>query len=105
MEIKQKLDMLEKIYLVREEELEQENKIDKNELKEKLNKVTIEEIENKIKKITEKNADLKETKEIVKGLELLIENYEMQIDYYKEKNYKIGFKDAINLYTQCLKEK
>ena len=40
----------------------------------------------------------------MKELEELIENYEIQIAYYSQKNYKRGFKDAINLYTQSLKE-
>ncbi len=125
-EISQMLDMLEKIYLIREQDMENESNNDRKVLKEKLNGTRIEEIKeliiNKIENIEnikdrklkkENDAEIKENyviteesnevKEIINKLELLIENYELQIAYYSEKNYKQGFKDAICLYTQCIR--
>ena len=105
--INQKLDMLDKIYLARQEELEQENKEMKENLKKQLNKVSLEEIEEVVEKQLQKiennqfaNKEI-EKEEIIHKIELLIENYELQIAYYSEKNYKRGFKDAICLCTQC----
>ena len=48
--INQKLDMLDKIYLARQEELEQENKEMKENLKKQLKKVSLEEVEEAIEK-------------------------------------------------------
>ena len=107
--INQKLDMLDKIYLARQEELEQENKEMKENLKKQLNKVSLEEVEEAIEKQFQKIENnqlvnkeiLNEKEEIINKIELLIENYELQIAYYSEKNYKRGFKDAICLCIQC----
>ena len=106
-QMKQKLDMLDKIYNMREEDLELENKQDREELKAKLNEVKLEEIEEIIKKKLDKidkNSNINEKEELLQKIEQLIENYEIQIAYYSEKNYKRGFKDAFLLYSQCLKE-
>ena len=97
--VEKTLDMLDKIYLTRQEELESESHQDREILKQKLNNIKIEEIEEIIKNNSNENST---TKEIINKIEMLIENYELQIDYYNEKNYKQGFKDAICLYTQCL---
>lgn len=106
-QMKHKLDMLDKIYNMREEELELENKQDRKNLNGKLNEVKLEEIEetikNKLDKI-DKNTNINEREEIIKKIEQLIENYEIQIAYYSEKNYKRGFKDAFLLYSQCVDE-
>lgn len=100
--INQKLDMLDKIYLARQEELEQEDKEMKENLKKQLNKVSLEEIEETIQNNQFVNKEIeKQKKDIIHKIELLIENYELQIAYYSEKNYKRGFKDAICLCTQC----
>lgn len=107
--INERLDMLDKIYLARQEELEQENTQTRETLKKKLNKISLEEIEEaienqfqKIEKIQcKQEAILKEKGAIIHKIELLIENYELQIAYYSEKNYKSGFKDAICLCAQC----
>ena len=106
-QMKHKLDMLDKIYNMREEELELENKQDRKNLNGKLNEVKLEDIEetikNKLDKI-DKNTNINEREEIIKKIEQLIENYEIQIAYYSEKNYKRGFKDAFLLYSQCVDE-
>ena len=107
--INERLDMLDKIYLARQEELEQEDTQTRETLKKQLNKISLEEIEEaiekqfqKIEKIQFKNETiLKEKEAIIHKIELLIENYELQIAYYSEKNYKTGFKDAVCLCTQC----
>lgn len=96
---KEKIDMLDKIYRMRLEEMEQESNQDRKVLEPQLNKIRLEEIENQI----QNKAIQKE--EIIQGIEKLIENYEIQISYYSEKNYKQGFKDGLGLYNQCLEEK
>lgn len=98
-----KIDMLEKIYEVRQMDFEEENKKDREILSKMSNTITFEKIEEDIKKNC-KEGKAKESEQIIKELEELIENYEIQIAYYSQKNYKRGFKDAINLYTQSLKE-
>ncbi len=98
--INKRPDMLNKIYEFRQEDLETENSKDREALSEILNEVKLEEIENKINELL----NGKETKYIIQKLELLIENYEIQIAYYSQKNYKQGFKDAICLCTQCLQD-
>lgn len=96
-------EMLDKIYHMRQEELELESKQDRKVLKTKLNEVQLEDIEKEIEyKLIGKEKDDK--KKIMKQIELLIENYEIQISYYSEKNYKQGFKDGLGLYNQCLNE-
>ena len=105
----ERLDMLDKIYLARQEELEQEDRQIREMLKKQLNKINLEEIEEaienqfqKIENIQCKNETiLKEKEAIIHKIELLVENYELQIAYYSEKNYKSGFKDAVCLCAQC----
>lgn len=100
---KEEIDMIEKIYCMRQEEMELEGKQDRKELKAKLNEVQLEEIEKQIEdKLVEKEENIK--KKIIEQIELLIENYEIQISYYSEKNYKQGLKDGLRLYSQCLNE-
>ena len=48
--INERLDMLDKIYLARQEELEQENRQTRENVKRQLNKVSLEEIEEAIEK-------------------------------------------------------
>lgn len=99
--LKGEIDMLDKIYGIRQEEMELESKQDRKELKSKLNEIRLEEIEKEIEnKLIEKEKDGK--KKIIDQIALLIENYEIQISYYSEKNYKQGFKDGLGLYNQCL---
>lgn len=96
-------DMLNKIYCIRQEEMELESKQDRKELKAQLNEVQLEEIEKEIEnKLIEKEKNGK--KKIIDQIALLIENYEIQISYYSEKNYKQGFRDGLGLYNQCVKE-
>jgi len=100
------IDMLDKIYCMRQEEMELESKQDRERLESKLNKVQLEKIENEIEnKLIEKEKNKQKAKEIIKQIEQLIENYEIQISYYSEKNYKQGFKDGMGLYNQCLNKK
>ncbi len=96
--ILKKIDMLEKIYEIRQEDFEVESSKDREYLNQILNEVKVEKIEEKINEVLNKE----EAKNIIKTIELLVENYEIQIAYYSKKNYKQGFKDAICLYTQCL---
>lgn len=101
--MEKKLDMLEKIYETRELDFEEENKKDRQALSKITHNIKEEEIKEQIKKAMEKNTK-QEKEKILEEIELLIENYEIQIAYYSQKNYKRGFKDAMSLYTQCLKE-
>ena len=93
-----KADILDKIYEIRQEDFEAESSKDREYLSKILNEVKVEKIEEKINEVLNKE----EAKNITKKIELLVENYEIQIAYYSKKNYKQGFKDAICLYTQCL---
>ena len=93
-----KVDILDKIYEIRQEDFEAESSKDREYLNQILNEVKVEKIEEKINEVLNKE----EAKNITKKIELLVENYEIQIAYYSKKNYKQGFKDAICLYTQCL---
>lgn len=105
----ERLDMLDKIYLARQEELEQEDRQIREMLKKQLNKINLEEIEEAIEKQFQKIENiqcknetiLKEKEAIIHKIELLVENYELQIAYYSEKNYKSGFKDAVCLCAKC----
>ena len=105
----ERLDMLVKIYLARQEELEQEDRQIREMLKKQLNKINLEEIEEAIEKQFQKIENiqcknetiLKEKEAIIHKIELLVENYELQIAYYSEKNYKSGFKVAVCLCAQC----
>lgn len=100
---KEEVDMLDKIYGMRQEEMELESKQDRKKLKLKLNEIQLEEIEREIEnKLIEKEKNGK--RKIMEQIALLIENYEIQISYYSEKNYKQGFKDGLGLYNQCLNE-
>ena len=102
---KEKIDMLDKIYRMRQEDIEQESKQDRKELESQLNHIQLEEIEYQIEdKLVEKQKNSNEKEEIIQEIEQLIENYEIQISYYSEKNYKQGFKDGLRLYNQCIKE-
>ena len=40
---------------------------------------------------------------VIKDIQKLVEDYEIKIACYSEKNYKIGFKDAFSLCKQCEK--
>lgn len=95
------IDMLGKIYDARLEELQEESKIDRAKLKNELNGVKLEEIEKTIKGL---NSDICEKEKIMEDIQKLVEDYEIQIAYYSEKNYKIGFKDAFSLWRQCENE-
>ena len=103
----ERLDMLDKIYLARQEELEQEDRQIREMLKKQLNKINLEEIEEAIEKQFQKIENIQCKNEtilkeaIIHKIELLVENYELQIAYYSEKNYKSGFKDAVCLCAQC----
>ena len=102
--IYKKLDMLGKIYEFRQDDFEAENRKDRKALSKISNEIDIEEIEEKINEVLNKKEQIKEAKDIIEKIQLLAENYEIQIAYYSQKNYKRGFKDAICLYTQCLKD-
>lgn len=102
---KEKIDMLDKIYRMRQEDIELESKQDRKELEPKLNHIQLEEIEYHIEdKLIDKQEDSNQKGAIIEEIEQLIENYEIQISYYSEKNYKQGFKDGLGLYNQCLEE-
>lgn len=95
--IEDKLKMLDKIYNLREEEID----INDIEIKEKLNKVTLEEIEISIKE----DMINKESKEnILNKIKLLIDNYEVKMANCLERGYKQGFKDAFELIIECLEK-
>lgn len=97
-DIEEELRMLDKIYNIREEEIN----INDAELRNKLNEVILDEIKNYI----ENNMDNKENQEnIFKKLDLLIEKYEIKMGNYLEKGYKQGFKDTVNLILECMKNK
>ncbi len=101
-QMKKELDMLEKIYDARQEDFELENRKDREILKEKQNNVRLEDIEGLIKTDLEKDIKLDQKEELINMIEQLVENYEIAISYYSEKNYKQGFKDAVSLLMQCL---
>ena len=97
-EVEGELKMLDKIYNLREEEIE----VNDTKVKEKLNKVTLDEIEEYI----ENNVSDKETKDnIFSKIESLIDNYEIKMANCLEKGYKQGFKDAFGLILDCMKTK
>jgi uncharacterized protein (DUF342 family) len=91
------LDMLNKIYSMREEELGKCSK----ELQEKLNNVTMEEVQ----KLIESNiGSNKEKEKVLSDLDKLVENYEIKMANYQEQSYKQGFKDAFELFLECSKK-
>lgn len=95
------VDMLGKIYDVRQEELQEEDKEDRVILKSELNGIELEKIEEIIKSLKE---DISIKEKVIKDIQKLVEDYELKIAYYSEKNYKIGFKDAFSLCKQCEKQ-
>ena len=97
-DIKENIDMLDKIYTARQYDFEKSANIDRKELANKLNHITIEEVEDVIQKNIE--AQYKK-QELMEKLDKLVENYEIKMAYYMEKGYKQGFKDGVNLLKQC----
>ncbi len=94
------VDMLDKIYDVRQEELQEESSMDRTILKNELNGIELEKIEETIKSL---NNDINLKEKVIKDIQKLVEDYEIKIAYFSEKNYKIGFKDAFSLCKQCEK--
>lgn len=94
------IDMLSKIYDVRQEELQSEDGMDRRILKSELNGIELEKIEETIKSL---NEDIVVKEKVINDVQKLVEDYELKIAYYSEKNYKIGFKDAFSLCRQCEK--
>lgn len=94
------IDMLSKIYDVRQEELQSEDGMDRRILKSELNGIELEKIEETIKSL---NEDIVIKEKVINDVQKLVEDYELKIAYYSEKNYKIGFKDAFSLCRQCEK--
>ena len=76
-----KVDILDKIYEIRQEDFEAESSKDREYLSQILNEVKVEKIEEKINEVLNKE----EAKNITKKIELLVENYEIQIAYYSKK--------------------
>ena len=96
--IKENLDMLDKIYTARQYDFEDRANMDRKELADKLNHITIEEVEAVIQKNIEEEY---KKQELMEKLDKLVENYEIKMAYYMEKGYKQGFKDGVNLLKQC----
>lgn len=93
--------ILQKLYEVKQYEMEEEiRKIENDELDRKINPINMEEI---IKLIKEQNRT-EQQKEILEKVEKIIENYEIKISFYSEMYYKEGVKDGINLYKECIKK-
>lgn len=96
--INEKVDMLAKIYEIRQYDFEELSSIEREEIKEEISDVTIEEIQ----EIIEKNiAEQSIREELSKKLEKLMEDYEIKMAFYMEKRYKRGFQDAVRLLKQC----
>ena len=90
-------EMIEKIYCMREESIG----IIDDTLKEKLNNITLDELEELINKNV---VDVEKKDGIIKTLDLLIENYEIKMASYMKKGYEQGFKDAFELFWECMKK-
>ena len=71
------LDILNKIYSTREEELGKMTEI----LKDKLNNVTVEDVQNLIEKSLDNS---KEKNKVLEDLDMLVENYEMKMSSFME---------------------
>ena len=71
------LDILNKIYSTREEELGKMTEI----LKGKLNNVTVEDVQNLIEKSLDNS---KEKNKVLEDLDMLVENYEMKMSSFME---------------------
>lgn len=97
-DIKENIDILDKIYTARQYDFEKNANIDRKELADKLNHITIEEVEAVIQKNIEEQY---KKQELMEKLDKLVENYEIKMAYYMEKGYKQGFKDGVNLLKQC----
>lgn len=97
MENNEKNSILDDIYNIKLEELSKCTE----DIKEKLNNVSIEELQT----VIEKNIDNIGIKnKLLDEINLLIENYEIKMIEYAENAYKQGFKDAFNLFAECLKK-
>lgn len=97
-DMKESINMLDKIYEARQYDFEKRANIDRKELAKKLNHVTIEEVEAVIQENIEEQY---KKQELMEKLDKLVENYEIKMAYYMEKGYKQGFKDGVNLLKQC----
>ena len=97
-EIKEEMNMLDKIYIARQYDFEEQANKDRQKLANKLNNITIEEVEAVIQENIEEQY---KKQELIEKLDKLVENYEIKMAYYMEKGYKQGFKDGINLFKQC----
>ena len=91
------LDILNKIYSTREEELGKMTEI----LKGKLNNETVEDVQNLIEKSLDNS---KEKNKVLEDLDMLVENYEMKMSGFMEISYKKGFNDAFDLFLDCTRK-
>ena len=86
-------DMIRKIYLSEEENIDKIIKKSNKEIKDYLKTINLEKV------IGESNTP-NELREIFKNIE---DNYNIKITKYNEEMYKKGFIDGINLIINCIK--
>lgn len=79
------IDMLSKIYDVRQEELQSEDGMDRRILKSELNGIELEKIEETIKSL---NEDIVVKEKVINDVQKLVEDYQLKIAYYSEKTIK-----------------
>lgn len=87
--------IIEKIYNLNEEEIDQILKKTQKQINQKIKKIDY--------KILEKIEDKNIKKEIIKLIEEEQENYNIKISEYNKEMYKKGFKDGINMIIEVIK--
>ncbi len=85
--------LIEKIYFMQEEVIDEIIKKANKDLERKLQKIDLE-------KIFENNSETEELKEIFSKIE---DNYNLKISKYNKEIYKQGFIDGVHLILECYK--
>ena len=87
-------NLIEKIYFMQEDVIDEIIKKVNKDLERKLQKIDLE-------KIFENKSETKELKEIFNKIE---DNYNLKISKYNEEIYKQGFIDRVHLILECYKQ-
>lgn len=92
-------NILDKLYIYREEENLENIKSDMYILGNRLKDIERKEIDRLISNISRENANLKQ--QLRNSIDDIVANYNIMLAYYNKKYYKQGFEDAIYLESKC----
>lgn len=97
--MKEKEDILDMFFNLRQEDLLEKRKEDIKVLEKSLKDITTGQLQNTIRNLPEECNEIKE--KLSEQLNDLVINYQIKMAYYDKKYYKQGFNDAIMLNCSC----